>query len=208
MPDTPFAGVLVGYPTDTYGYLIYNPKTRKVITTRHVGFDETFNGRLSEEGKTMPPAIESAQSPVQIIYTSSDDDNPANPPTNVMLVAKQHNAPMITSSPGSNSEGAQAIRVHHLRPSSDPKVVEVVPVDHLRPGSDPNLDVSLKTSSTVPTDDDESSDTPSDNASSDHLAAPLPTPRPPSPPMTRSRSALEKPISSRLRSKPFNFPSA
>ncbi len=50
MTDTAFQGILVGYPTDTYGYLIYNPRTRRVITTRHVRFDETFGGRLSEEG--------------------------------------------------------------------------------------------------------------------------------------------------------------
>ena len=50
MTDTAFQGILVGYPTDTYGYLVYNPRTRRVITTRHVRFDETFSGRLSEEG--------------------------------------------------------------------------------------------------------------------------------------------------------------
>jgi hypothetical protein len=42
MADTAFKGILVGYPTDTYGYLIYNPRNRKVITTRHVRFDETY----------------------------------------------------------------------------------------------------------------------------------------------------------------------
>ncbi len=86
MSDTAFAGVFVGYPTDTYGYLIYNPKTRRVITTRHVRFDGTFNGRLSEEGKTLSPNIESTQPPVPIIYTSSDDDNT---PTNTINTRAQ-----------------------------------------------------------------------------------------------------------------------
>ena len=65
-----------------------------------------------------------------------------------------------------------------------------------------------KTSDTLPIEDDEVSDTPSDDAPSDNPTSPLPTPHPPSPPRTRSRSTLEKPISSRLRSKPFNFPPA
>ena len=39
MEDTAFRGVLLGYSTDTYGYLVYNPKTRQVVTTRHVRFD-------------------------------------------------------------------------------------------------------------------------------------------------------------------------
>ncbi len=49
MPNTAFKGIFVGYSNDTYGYLVWNPTNRQVITTRHVRFDETFNGRLSKE---------------------------------------------------------------------------------------------------------------------------------------------------------------
>ena len=51
--DTTIAGVMVGYSTETYGFLVYNSATRRVVTTRHVRFDETFNGRLSEEGTSL-----------------------------------------------------------------------------------------------------------------------------------------------------------
>ena len=77
MTDTAFEGILVGYPTDTYGYLVYNPKTRRVITTRHVRFDETFGGRLSEEGIShqRPPNPQSTQPPTaQVPVPSSSDD--------------------------------------------------------------------------------------------------------------------------------------
>ena len=50
MADTAFKGIFFGYPTDSYGYLIYNPVTHRVIVLRHVRFDETFGGILSEEG--------------------------------------------------------------------------------------------------------------------------------------------------------------
>ena len=99
MDDTAFAGVMVGYSTDTYGYLVYNPTTRRVVTTRHVRFDETFNGRLSEEGthhqSTHPPAeVVDHQPTVDYSSSSSDDEDvittmritrsmaaPATPPT-------------------------------------------------------------------------------------------------------------------------------
>ena len=201
MSDTAFARILVGYPTDTYGYLVHNPKTRKVITTRHVRFDETFNGRLSEEGKTLSAAIQSTQPPAPLTYTSSDDDEPASPPTNVVPATKQHNAPMITPSPAptptlSNPHKPNEPAVDNLRLGNDPKLAKAATSEHTVPS---------KMSSPAPIDDDKSSDTPSDNTSSDHLAGPLPTLRPPRPPMTRSRSALEKPIANKLRSKPLTF---
>ena len=84
MTDTAFRGILVGYPTDTYGYLIYNPKTRRVVTTRHVRFDETFGGRLSEEGISLqqPLSLKSTQSPtarVPILSSSDDEDDDRDP---------------------------------------------------------------------------------------------------------------------------------
>ena len=36
MADTAFKGIFVGYPTDSYGYLIYNPVTHRVIVSRYV----------------------------------------------------------------------------------------------------------------------------------------------------------------------------
>ncbi len=54
MANAAFKGILIGYPTDTYGYLVYNPATKRVTTTRHVRCDETFDGRLSEEGTARP----------------------------------------------------------------------------------------------------------------------------------------------------------
>ncbi len=82
MEDTAFQGILVGYSTDTYGYLIYNPSTRRVITTRHVGFDETFNGRLRDEGissnqlSTQPPVEPVTESPTDFSIGSDDDEQP------------------------------------------------------------------------------------------------------------------------------------
>lgn len=35
-----FKGIFLGYPTNSPGYLVYNPATRRVIVTRHVTFDE------------------------------------------------------------------------------------------------------------------------------------------------------------------------
>ena len=82
MADTAFKGILVGYPTDTYGYLVYNPQTRRVITTRHVRFDETFAGRLSEEGILMSGgATQPPRSPITPGYDSDDDYAPAPPIT-------------------------------------------------------------------------------------------------------------------------------
>lgn len=98
MSYTVFTGILVGYPTDTYGYLVYNPRTRKVITTRHIRFDETFNGRLSEDGK-MPPTtnIKSIQPPAPTIYTSSDNDKQPTFPVDTTQAPQQHNQSAPTS---------------------------------------------------------------------------------------------------------------
>ena len=52
LADTAFKGIFVGYPTDSYGYLVYNPQTHRVIVTRHVRLDESFGGRFLEEGQS------------------------------------------------------------------------------------------------------------------------------------------------------------
>ena len=99
MEDTAFQGILIGYSTDTYGYLIYNPSTRRVTTTRHVKFDETFNGRLSEEGNYHPPLHLSTQPPVEpaaegINDFSSSDDEDEQPAT--MQLTRSAVAPITT----------------------------------------------------------------------------------------------------------------
>ena len=85
LEDTAFKGIFVGYSVDTYGYIVYNPATNKLVTTRHVRFDETFDGRLSEEGtskdtKTSADAAKTSADivshPVDNNSDSSDDDDP------------------------------------------------------------------------------------------------------------------------------------
>ena len=100
MADTAFKGVLVGYPTDTYGYLVYNPQTRRVITTRHVRFDETFAGRLSEEGEiVVQQSTQTSRPPPPVSDYDSDDDfvTPTNPPDNFTRPAPT--TPITTPNP-------------------------------------------------------------------------------------------------------------
>ena len=66
MEDSAWKGVFVGYPTYTKGYLVYNPTTGRTIVTKHVRFDESFDGRISEEG-----------TPTH--YSNFDTDDPSRP---------------------------------------------------------------------------------------------------------------------------------
>ena len=79
MENTSFKGIFVGYAIDSYGYLIYNPVTCRVVVSRHVKFDETFKGRLSEEGMTVDISRKNhekvgGQDVMDEEFTSSEDD--------------------------------------------------------------------------------------------------------------------------------------
>jgi histone deacetylase 1/2 len=65
------ACVFLGYPADHRGYLCYEPKSRRVFTTRHVVFDETaFPFRaLSTHGTSPAPTPQAL----------CDDDTCASP---------------------------------------------------------------------------------------------------------------------------------
>jgi hypothetical protein len=68
------ACVFLGYPIDTKGYRRYNPDTNRVITSRHVYFDEdVFPFRSKDTGvaPSMPARLPDS--------TSSDDDVPVQP---------------------------------------------------------------------------------------------------------------------------------
>ena len=89
MEDTAFEGILVGYDINTpSGYLVYNSRTRRTISTKHVRFDETFGGRLAEEGMKQPPEDSKPQPQSFPLADSSSDDEdpiftlPANTPAN------------------------------------------------------------------------------------------------------------------------------
>ena len=83
LADTAFKGIFVGYSTDNYGYLVYNPQTHRVVVTRHVKFDETFGGRLIEEGQSpvvndMAADTTTAETEEEV-HSSSDDDDILDP---------------------------------------------------------------------------------------------------------------------------------
>jgi hypothetical protein len=59
-----FRGAMVGYPTDTPGYRVYNPETRRITTSVHVVFQENTPGF----GTRLP--IDS------VITYPSDDESP------------------------------------------------------------------------------------------------------------------------------------
>ena len=40
-----------GCSVDISDYIVYNPSTIKLVTPRHARFDETFDGRIGEEGQ-------------------------------------------------------------------------------------------------------------------------------------------------------------
>ena len=212
MTDTAFQGILVGYPTDTYGYLVYNPRTRRVVTTRHVRFDETFNGRLSEEGTPLPlpHPTQSTQPPITRLptYSSSDSDDeelsampqhPANtsdtPPTVAegqrtkkaavqLLIIPKSIAPHPDQTPsasGSPKPSAQAPIPGGESASPEPQ--HQAPIPGGEPTSpQPTPDTGAQT--------DASGSTPAT------ISPPAPTPQPR---ITRSMTASNGPIASRLR---------
>ena len=79
MADKAWKGIFVGYPADTRGWIVYNPQTRRAMVSKHVVFDETFNGRLSEEGIPAPPKelTDSSQQTTEPTIDSDSDDEPA-----------------------------------------------------------------------------------------------------------------------------------
>ena len=117
LADTAFKGIIVGYSTDRYGYLVYNPQTHRVVVTRHVKFDEDFGGRLIEEGQS--PVINDVAAEVvtteieEELQSSSDDDDILDPmpylytptsnsdtsPKNGHLKTTGRDSPPTTSSP-------------------------------------------------------------------------------------------------------------
>ena len=48
---TAFKGISEGCSVDTSDYIVSNPSTNKLVTPRHDRLDETFDGRIGEEGQ-------------------------------------------------------------------------------------------------------------------------------------------------------------
>ena len=48
---TAFKGISEGCSVDTSDYIVYNPSTNKLVKPRHDRLDETFDGRIGEEGQ-------------------------------------------------------------------------------------------------------------------------------------------------------------
>ena len=72
--------MLIGYSVGTPGYLIYNKQTGRVITTKHVRFDESFRGRFStttnngaDEGTNM--ISDEEKKPIMDTPAAPDSDN-------------------------------------------------------------------------------------------------------------------------------------
>eukprot|EP00951_Prasinocladus_malaysianus_P043985 scaffold558502_cov32-Prasinocladus_malaysianus.AAC.1 len=56
MDDMAWLGVFLGYPVDSPGYLIFNPRSRKIVTAANVQFDETtyyYENRRFAFGETV-----------------------------------------------------------------------------------------------------------------------------------------------------------
>ena len=111
MEDTAFKGIFVGYSLDTRGYVVWNPATRRLVTTKHVRFDETFGGRFAEEGNHNQEGISSSPSiPRQVTFPSShpivdseSDDDDLQPiyeqPAALAAVPAPFVAPVVAPAP-------------------------------------------------------------------------------------------------------------
>ena len=102
LADTAFKGIFVGYPTDSYGYLIYNPQTHRVIVTRHVRLDESFGGRFIAEGQSAvvnDVAAENTMTEAEEEECSSSDDEdilyPANTKSKTFKVTIRFEVPVL-----------------------------------------------------------------------------------------------------------------
>ena len=76
LDDKAFEGVMVGYSTDSHGYIIYNMQTRRTVVTKHVRIDETFKGRLLDQSvqRSSAPVVDRAAEAPAEEESSSDDD--------------------------------------------------------------------------------------------------------------------------------------
>ena len=95
LADKAWKGIFVGYPADTRGWLVFNPATRRTVVTKHVVFDETFGGRLSEEGIPAPPkelANSSQQTTEPPIDSDSDEEPTATPQSSAITPADNQNS--------------------------------------------------------------------------------------------------------------------
>ena len=78
LEDKAFEGIMVGYSTDSPGYIIYNKQTRRTVVTKHVRFDETFKGRLLDktgEALLTPGADPEPDAPGEGDNSSDSDDS-------------------------------------------------------------------------------------------------------------------------------------
>ena len=112
MADKAWQGVFVGYSTDTRGWLVYNPRTRRAVVSKHVAFDETFNGRLSEEGMSVPPkqltdnSQQTTDAPID--SSDSDEDTPAQSTQSDSAVTPPNSQPSSGTAPATKTPANQS----------------------------------------------------------------------------------------------------
>ena len=69
-----FRGIFVGIPEHRKGYLVYIPRTRKIISSYDVVFDESFPSELAYTSQTYSEAMAMRPEVTYTLYVTSSKE--------------------------------------------------------------------------------------------------------------------------------------